>query len=69
MIDLDPNYAPVLKVTIAFSRVYFIFLKKCIKSNHKAFILDLCSGRTFQQPYLWDPSPSVMVLLLFKYGG
>ena len=34
LMDLDRNFASVLKITIVSPREDFIFLKKCVKSNY-----------------------------------
>lgn len=47
LFELDPDSASVLNITIPFSRVHFIFLKKNIKSNCWAHILNFCSCRIF----------------------
>lgn len=41
--NLDPNCTLVLKITIEFSSVFYIYLKKCLKLNYQAYILDILS--------------------------
>lgn len=57
LFELDPDSAPVLKITIPFSRVHFIFLKKYIKSNCCTYILNLCSCRIFNSLTYGDSPP------------
>lgn len=59
LFELDPT-APV-QSTVPFSRVYCIFLKKDVKCNYWAYILNLCSCRISTTLLMVSRFPSAMV--------